>query len=558
MQLQKFMQYSLLGVFLGAALHCFAQMQPDTSRHPSDTTTKAQPPAITIPVSIAIDKQGKLTEPWNKALPVDAPLTCDTTAKVVVSIIPGDLSPEPFNTEKIYALLLKTAQAEIDSLDKNANGIRDQYQQLMKGNYWAAYDEIKTIRDFLADPKHDPGKDPEAVLIKSIIDTLHSGFTNEGHFDARRQQVEVDIKQEDPTRFFLLGWYNAHLTQLTTLKPATPDGKKARKDLLAAYRSADLILQGEKTAGPLVCRTDSDYLTRIEQVIQSLKDADLSGKLATDDFIKQTLWINGGVFRINPLLVRPVINLQKAALYDGIIQQKVDSIAHCCENDATKIEALVKAMGTGAAKFKVADGSTILGYKNWEDVLKAYRIVNRILIPTLQEKRCCCPGYPHPYDNRWVISYDASSNYRVQNPCIDPAVMETEEVVVAVNNIPENKNVTITAGDETVADQSKAQAALASVGTDLSGVASTISPVAAVLPAFLSQISPPPSPTDVAVQPSAVTYTKEMFSNSVMLNSLRNSPNMILHVNDSIKNGYALTVTIFTKKFTLKDTGPQY
>ncbi len=74
-------------------------------------------------------------------------------------------------------------------------------------------------------------------------------------------------------------------------------------------------------------------------------------------------------------------------------------------------------------------------------------------------------------------------------PCLDPSVPEDEEIVVAVNNVPVPKNIIIAASDETVADQSKAQAAFAGLGTDLNTATTAISPIAAVLPTFLSMYS---------------------------------------------------------------------
>lgn len=378
--------------------------------------------------------------------------------------------------KQFYPMLLKTVKKAIDSLDDDRTGLKAFYIALWGNDYSTNRKELDNlVLHFGKDHKTFPG-DKKIETIDDAIASFSINYTWQAHYVARKSAFEIKVYQDDPLKFFLATYLK---TCLDPFKALRDNGSfytnrlKLEKDFETALAIKDLPLEC-KSANP----SRDEQAARINSSIED--NPVYKALLQRADCQFMLLWLGGGSFRTLPFTTSAKYDWKKVFLYDKVIQQKVDSLKKCCENDPVKIEALIKAMNSGKNRFK-SNGEMILSFKDRAEIYKTNAFLNDLLIPVQLDKNCCKPGYFNPYRQKWVINYDASKDYITDQPCLKPAVPQDEQVIIAVNNVTADKNVIISGTDVVITDQSKAQAALAEIGTSLSSAASSITPLASLV-----------------------------------------------------------------------------
>jgi hypothetical protein len=527
----------------------------------SDSIKKKISKRYTSSVPVNVDEKGQLTVDWQTAILAKNANDFKTTGRLYPVLMTTPPTPA-FDPKELYKILLKSVQSEIDSLDNAKTGLADRYRELWGPvEYQQVHDRLIQIRAYLADQNYPWAAGvTEIDLIKQAIAAYKPVFTLTAKYDPLTKQLKIDVLRPDPLKSFLINYYGLALvykqinSSVTSLKPAQLD--IIRYELLPLGPA----LKKEKAKGTgLFCgpTPETTALMDYDKVLLS-RNLDFTFDRSKDDFLPYTLWLNGGIYRLNPLTVVPLYDRNRVKLFNTLIQKKIDSQT-CCDCDPDKLAALVKALNSGMSRFKISDGTTALGFKNLADVKNNLQIANEIFVPVLLDKDCKHPGFAEPYRYKWIINYNYKDRYATDCPCLKPSVLENEQVLVAVNNVPATKKVVLTSTLKTITDQSSAEAAMSDL---TSGTGLSFSTAASIIGPALNQFYPAPVPTGAAISQAVQMVSTQgavvNLSKGNQVNALATESKSLLKFTfqkstDSIKTGKLLKMSFHVITFRYQD-----
>ncbi|TSJ39691.1 hypothetical protein FO440_18300 [Mucilaginibacter corticis] len=412
---------------------------------------------------------GQLVEPQNEALARNKIDPADYTGAIPITDMDFCIDLQ----KKLYAKLLDAANGTLDSLSDSRTGLKQFYLAFWGQNQYQT--KLNELNDLIADLeklKSNPKTIPASPLAKKIACTAKklcesSNYQAVAKLNERQSYLQVDVYQDEAVRKFVERFFcddcDASLQNL----------RKSDDYFTQLNELRQLFLNPPQLDAAFEFRCAGDA-NPFNQYLNEIDNNPLYHWFVQNKCSDALFWISGGSFRLTAFSESVKYDWPKLILFDKILDQKIDSIKRCCEDDPEKIQTLINALKSGKVRYKHS-GGYLLGFKDRKDMLTDVSFVNHILIPIIQDQNCCGTGYVEPYKRKFIINYDASNDYRTSNSCLRPSVSEDEQIVIAVNNIPAEKNVIISGTDITIDNKSKAQIAISDIGTQLGSAYTAIS-----------------------------------------------------------------------------------
>ena len=327
-------------------------------------------------------------------------------------------------------------------------------------------------------------------------------------YNEHKQQWELKLIYTDPLKNWILTKYNTDLaTSGLRNFEQTAEYRRHWEVLNKNIRDIPAKIKFLESLPMYKCSNGAtpDYDPVLKFLNDTLRENPVFKIFREDKMHKSWLWFTNGIFHVNPFgftsadkeWILESVDSVSMERYDSVIKRMIDSMAKCCDADAKKIEALLRAK-KGKELFLTINryNDPILGINNLTEIEESKRIRNHILLPVTQNKKDSAI---------YIMHFNATDEYALRNK-IPKAVSEKEKVMVAVHNIPASTKVDIVDSKTVGVDKSSGELHVEGVVKDIGAAIGLLKPVAGIIPGFFgAKPNIPQNPTIDPVNVDAAT-----------------------------------------------------
>ncbi|MDB5251675.1 MAG: hypothetical protein JWP27_844 [Flaviaesturariibacter sp.] len=361
----------------------------------------------------------------------------------------------------------------------------------------------------------------------SDIDALLNSpnlFKLDTSFNAAKEQLSVKLTSTDALKEWLRQRFNAQITRSDLNQLEIGAGYRRNWDNLSGKLqeiAAMRQLMTQTIARGFQCNLSD--INSIETFRSDLYHTGLLRIFREDTLYKSWLWFTEGMFNINPfgfttpdrVWMYPGIDSVNSARFDEAVRKSLDDPAGCCDGDPKKIEALVKASGTGKQLFKkeFAYSDETLGITTLDALQRSKRIRNEISWPVTEPLDSKWKSVLMPTDSSYLLNYDAANDYKLSTT-IPKAIAENEKAFVLVHNVPEDMTIKLVDARENGVDQSNGEKVAGELFEQVGSAVTLLNPVGAAWALVRSKFAN----ASPAVSPRTISPTYDWSESVVVLN----------------------------------------